>query len=154
MVAENFTTHINPYLIIVEDDLDDQDLILEICNRIAFKGRVKMLSDGDQLFELLDRTTGINELPTLIVLDYNLPRLGGEATLVLLKKDIRYRNIPVVIYSTSMTLEKEHQLLSLGANFCRKKPSTIDGIIHMIGEFIGFATMLYKKNHVEDRPVK
>ena len=145
MVSQHPATHIDPYLIIVEDDLDDQELIMDVCKRAAFNGRVKMLGDGDQLFELLDGITEINRLPTLIVLDYNLPRLGGEATLVLLKKDARFKNIPVVIYSTTMTQEKEHQLLSLGANFCRRKPLTINGVSLMIGEFIGFATLVSRK---------
>jgi len=145
-VVLEHATHIAPYLVIVEDDLDDQELILNVCNRAAFKGGVKILSNGEQLFELLDQILDVKQLPTLIVLDYNLPRLGGEATLMLLKKDLRYRNIPVVIYSTTMTLEKEHQLLSLGANFCRRKPVTINGISQMIGEFLGFATLISRAN--------
>jgi hypothetical protein len=45
-----------------------------------------MLSDGEELFDFLQKIKMPESLPTLIILDYNLPRLGGEATLVLLKK--------------------------------------------------------------------
>lgn len=102
-----------------------------------------MLSDGEELFDFLQKIKMPESLPTLIILDYNLPRLGGEATLVLLKKDPRYKNIPVVLYSTSMTAQKEIDLLSMGANYCRKKPLTMDGINQLVKELIEFARVLH-----------
>ena len=42
-----------------------------------------------------------------------------------------------------MTSPEEKDLLSLGANFCRVKPSTLSGLDHLIGEFLGFAQLLY-----------
>jgi CheY-like chemotaxis protein len=142
VVSQYPTVSTYPYLILVEDDPDDQEIMVETATHLQQQLSIKMLADGEELFDLLDGISDPKDLPALIVLDFNLPRLGGEATLVLLKKDPRYKKIPVVIYSTSMTPEKEHDLLQFGANFCRKKPSTIDGIHHLIGEFIGFALCL------------
>jgi CheY-like chemotaxis protein len=145
VVLKHSATDIKPYLIIVEDDPDDQEIMLETISRMNQRFSVHMLGDGDELFDLLDTTSDPNRFPTLIVLDYNLPRLGGEATLVLIKKDPCYRSIPVVLYSTGMTVEKEHDLLGLGANFCRKKPSSIDGINRLVGELIAFAHSLVEQ---------
>lgn len=99
---------------------------------------MKTLKDPDSLFELLDASPASELLPTLIVLDLTLPLIGGETTLMLLKKDKRYRHIPVVVYSAVMNERKEKELLSLGAHFCRKKPITIDTMHWLMVELIEF----------------
>ena len=134
------------YILLVEDDIDDQEFIMECFINQKMEHQVKIVSSGDQLFDVLDHTPDNALLPTLIILDYNLPGLTGEAILVLLKKDPRYWHIPVIIYSTGMNHEKELDLLGFGANFCRIKPSTVNGLNYMIGEFIGFAKSSFQQH--------
>ncbi|HYH13728.1 MAG TPA: hypothetical protein VD794_00815 [Flavisolibacter sp.] len=55
------------------------------------------------------------------------------------EKSQRFNQTPAVHYSTSMTYKKEKQILALGANICRKKPTTIDGVHWLMVELIAFA---------------
>lgn len=139
MLNLNNNTIKEPYIIIVDNDRDDRALILDCFQHLNWDHHVKLLNDADALFELLDATPDSKLLPTLIVLDCNLPLLGGETALMLLDKDVRYKHIPVAMYSASMTEMKEKQLLAIGAQFCRKKPVTIDGMHWLVVELMDFA---------------
>lgn len=135
MLHLNKNTIQEPYIIIVDNDFDDCVLILDCLKHLNWHHHVKIVNDADTMLEILDTTPDSKLLPTLIVLDYNLPRLGGETTLMLLKKDERFKHIPVAVYSTSMNNRIEKQLLTLGANNCYKKPLTIDGMHWLLVEF-------------------
>lgn len=124
------------YTIIVDDDHDDCALFQDCFQHLNWHHQVKTFTDAESLLALLDATPDERLLPTLIVLDYNLPRLAGEKALMLLKKDKRYKQIPIVMYSISMTDQKEIQLRELGANRCRQKPVTIDGMHKFTAELI------------------
>lgn len=146
VAVEHFTSPKTPYLVIVEDDEDDQELISEIISSMTNQFSIQMLSDGDQVFDLLDQISEPDNLPVLIVLDDNLPRLGGEATLMMLRHHIRYRTIPVALYSASMTPEKEADWLRLGASSCHKKPSSLEGIHCLLSELVRIAQSLQHQN--------
>ncbi|ANE50431.1 response regulator [Flavisolibacter tropicus] len=139
MLNLNTNTLQEPHIIIVDNDPDDNARFLNCFQHLNWHHQVKMLNDADALFELLDNTPHLNLLPTLIVLDYNLPRLGGETTLILLKKDKRFQSIPVVLFTTSISDRMEKQLLSLGALLCIRKPKTIDGIHWQVVELMELA---------------
>ena len=73
---------------------------------------------------------GINKLesnevpfPTLIFLDLNMPRIDGRKFLISIKKNTRFKSIPVVIYSTSDNENDKLELMDLGAaDYLVKQP--------------------------------
>ena len=56
-------------------------------------------------------------------MDINMPLMNGFECLTQLKKQIRLRNIPVVILTTSNNLVEVERASVLGANFFLRKPS-------------------------------
>ncbi|MEJ0032864.1 MAG: response regulator [Bacteroidota bacterium] len=68
---------------------------------IGLSDEVKYFDNGETTISYLDGTKDANELPKLIVLDLNMPVLNGTQTLIYLKRTVRYKNIPVIIFSTS-----------------------------------------------------
>jgi len=88
-----------------------------------------MVENGVQV---IDHLNGISEdtfLPDLIVLDLNMPILSGMETLTRLKSSTRFKDIPVIIHSTSMyELEKE-RCLKIGAADFIKKPVSFDQMV-------------------------
>jgi len=127
------------YLVIVEDDADDHQFIRETFDALQCDTQVQVLRDGNVLLDYLEKAA-VSGLPALILLDYHTPRLGGEEALELLKKDERFRGIPVAIYSNSMPEDKEQKLLSLGASFCRTKPATMSGYTFLMSELIAYVS--------------
>lgn len=126
------------HIIIVDDNESDCALLQDCFQHLNWHHQVKTLRGSETLLALLDATPHRNLLPTLIVLDCNLTPLGGETVLMLLSKDEQYKHIPVVMYSNSMTTQKEQQLHALGAAHCYRKPITVDGMLQLAEELVHF----------------
>ena len=77
-------------------------------------------------------------LPDLIVLDLNMPIWNGTQTLLQLKRSPRYRNIPVIIYSTSENENEKRKCLSYGALNFVVKPSTYRAGLDIVKYFGSF----------------
>jgi CheY-like chemotaxis protein len=74
-------------------------------------------------------------LPNVIVLDLNMPKLNGTQVLRILKNDQRFKNITVIIYSTSVnTIEKE-ETLNLGAHSYIIKPISYEECLEKVKYF-------------------
>jgi CheY-like chemotaxis protein len=109
-------------IILADDDADDMAILKEAVEELSSTTILQVTSDGEQLLAMLDRDYTTSNPPALIILDLNMPRLNGTQTLKLLKSSNRYKDIPVVIYSTSVNpLEKEKCML-LGAHSYITKP--------------------------------
>ena len=70
---------------------------------------------GVKALQYLDEAKKNRTLPSLIVLDVNMPLMGGKETLVAIKNDDSLVHIPVVIFSTASTPHEkeffeEHQV--------------------------------------------
>jgi response regulator RpfG family c-di-GMP phosphodiesterase len=113
-------------ILLIEDSVYDAEL--------TFKAmRVKMpsvqyfhLRDGqealDYLFHVNSYATATHELPLLILLDLDMPRVGGIQVLEQLKRNPLTQSIPVVMLTISQDLEKMREAYSLGANSFIIKP--------------------------------
>jgi CheY-like chemotaxis protein len=66
--------------------------------------------------------TATHELPLLILLDLDMPRVGGIQVLEQLKRNPLTQSIPVVMLTISQDLEKMREAYSLGANSFIIKP--------------------------------
>src|SRR5687767_3744624 len=88
------------HLLLVDDDVDDLEIIQATFSRLSWSDHAHLLSSGEDLLALLEAAEAV--LPSVIVLDCSMPRLGAEALLVIIKNDSRFQKIPVVVYSTLM----------------------------------------------------
>jgi CheY-like chemotaxis protein len=111
-------------ILIADDDPDDRYLINRAFKDIMLPEKLRFVENGQQLLTYLDNIPGDDELPGLIVLDLNMPLIDGMEALKQLKSSHRYKNIPVVIFSTSRNPEEESQVRELGAADFITKPSS------------------------------
>jgi CheY-like chemotaxis protein len=98
-------------LLVVDDDSGDVDLIREVLNlsdERPYKINLSAVEDGEEALAFLK-----NEDPYQ---DLNMPRKGGHEVLQEIKADERFKNIPVVILTTSGALEDVDLSYRLGAN--------------------------------------
>lgn len=93
-----------------------------------------------QVFEAEDGEKGVScareNLPDLILLDYNMPVMDGYHTLVELRSDPRLKPIPVVMVTTETSKETVVKLLRLGLNDYIAKPFTRDLLVKKINPFL------------------
>ncbi|HUQ96771.1 MAG TPA: response regulator, partial [Chitinophagaceae bacterium] len=81
------------------------------------------VENGRQVLDYLSENT-ITQLPSLIVLDLNMPELDGRQTLKKLKSHPVYQSIPVVIVTTSANKLDRDVCRQLGAALFLTKPDT------------------------------
>ncbi len=106
-----------------EDDVEDRFIIMEAMEHIHASHLMHFAENGVLMLDLLKKHYEQNELPCLIVLDLNMPKMNGTETLSHIKNDERFKNIPVIIYSTSINpLKKENACV--GAHSYITKPIT------------------------------
>ncbi len=113
-------------ILLVEDNPDDEALMLRTLKKANLANDVIVARDGAEAFDYLFGT-GAHEgreplEPIVILLDLNLPKLGGMELLRLLRSDQRTRVIPVVIVTVSAAQKDIYRSYELGANSYVSKP--------------------------------
>ena len=90
-------------ILLVEDNEGDIVLTVEALKEAKINNKVVVVRDGEEALNYLYRQGPyVNaELPDIILLDINLPRIDGKEVLGKIKSDEHLKFIPVVILTTS-----------------------------------------------------
>lgn len=79
-------------ILVVEDSQETQDLVFELLSMSDYE--VSPAMDGMEALDLMETNQ-----PDLIIMDMQMPRLGGMETARKIKEDERFRNIPIIFIS-------------------------------------------------------
>lgn len=109
------------HIFLVDDDEDDQLFFLEALQEIDASIQCSFAENGKKA---LNKLSNLIHLPDLIFMDINMPELNGFECLKELKKCSRLRTIPVIMLSTSVSLEDMSYSKELGAEMFYTKPSS------------------------------
>ena len=123
-------------ILLADDDADDRSIFEQI---LLEKKDVELLAtveNGLEVIDYLKIATDSGQLPDLIILDHNMPRMNGRQTLGFLKSSARYLHIPVVIYSTYSDHKLMDECASLGASMVASKPAGYNEYRAMINQFL------------------
>jgi CheY-like chemotaxis protein len=88
-------------IVCVDDDMDDLMMLRQALQAMDTNHQVLEAFDGLHALELLHQLEKENQLPCLIVLDINMPRMDGRQTLLAIQGTLSLATIPVVLFSTS-----------------------------------------------------
>ncbi|MFW8591609.1 response regulator [Glaciecola sp. 2405UD65-10] len=138
---KNRNTIQTPFTIIMADDDEDDRLLAQDAMEAAGANYLcHTVADGQELLDFLRcegkyESNAINDVPSVILLDLNMPILDGRETLKQLKKDDKLSSIPVVILSTSSADEDVHEGYLLGASSYMVKPTDFGSLVNMMKSF-------------------
>lgn len=126
-----------PRLWVVEDDEDDCTMLSDAFRQQNVLCEMSFFSDGEAFLEYLNARDALADLspPGLTLLDLNMPRMGGVATLSALRSDARYRHLPVVVFTTSNNEHDIQETYTLGVSAYLTKPSREEDL-HKVVNFI------------------
>ncbi|EPR69753.1 response regulator receiver protein [Winogradskyella psychrotolerans RS-3] len=127
----------NFHLLLADDDIDDCDFFKEAIDEIG-ELTLSVLNDGVELMNFL-LTDPINH-PNLIFLDLNMPRKSGMECMVEIKAINKLKNIPIIIYSTSLDRTVVSQLYDMGAHHYIQKPGEFANIKKVVEKAISLFT--------------
>ena len=120
-------------ILMADDDNDDRLLATETLAESGAAGELHVFEDGERLLEYLQKTSaGLPPRPCIILLDLNMPKLGGKEVLEALRKDPRLKHIPVIILSTSHAPQDINSLYDAGAHSYITKPASFDGLVALM----------------------
>lgn len=109
-------------ILLAEDDADDQELFYDFLKYRTDLLLMPPVENGVSVFDVLESIVSDDDLPHFIILDQNMPKRGGLATLRLLKDNKRYSSIPVMIYSTYADDVLKKSGKEMGASVVVQKP--------------------------------
>ena len=111
-------------ILLVEDNLADARLIKEFLKEINIKTVLHIVRDGKEAMEFLYLNCKYNNeyCSTFVILDLNLPKMGGREVLKEIKGDDDLKRIPVVILTTSTAEEDIMECYNNHANCYINKP--------------------------------
>ena len=116
--------------------VEDEELLLRaVSKKLEISGYMTVsCCTGKQALDYLDN---FPELPSAIWLDYYLKDMNGLEFLEAVKKNPRFKDIPVFVISNSANPEKVSRMLALGATkYLLKAEYRLDDIIVVLGSFI------------------
>ena len=92
----------NGPVIIIEDDADDQDLLVEIFEKLNYPNKIVFFFDSQKALDYLNRT---DISPFLILSDINMPKLDGFELRNKIYTDaqLQMKCIPYLFFSTAST---------------------------------------------------
>ena len=116
-------------ILLVEDNQVDIDLTLMAFSRVHFYQPVKIARDGAEMLNLMESWKTSQDLPRLILLDINLPKVSGLEVLATLNNSALTKSIPVVMLTSSNNERDIKKAYELGANSYLIKPVDFDQFI-------------------------
>lgn len=124
-------------IVMADDDPDDCKLAQDAFEEARLSNRLIFVRDGVELLALLRRegkyvSEAAEPLPSLILLDLNMPRMDGREALHEIKADPRLRHLPVVVLTTSRAEEDVLRTYQLGANSYIVKPVTFESLVEVV----------------------
>lgn len=127
-------TNKDSILILADDDEDDRLLTADALRVAKVDSDFRTVNDGEELMDYLHHCGKYappvsSPRPDLVLLDLNMPRMGGWEALRAIRADAELRSIPVVILTTSRRADHVQSTYDLGANSFIVKPVTFGGLV-------------------------
>uniref|UniRef100_UPI003F68FF55 response regulator n=1 Tax=Paractinoplanes polyasparticus TaxID=2856853 RepID=UPI003F68FF55 len=134
-------------VLVVDDDDADTMMIEEALLSSAVPPVINRVVDGGEALDYLRRQGAYPsaERPDLILLDLNMPRMGGQEVLNEIKHDDGLKSIPVVVLTTSDAMLDITTSYAHHANAYVTKPmdlDTFEAAVQQISRFFSDVAVL------------
>ncbi|MEK6783378.1 MAG: response regulator [Bacteroidota bacterium] len=124
-------------ILLVEDRPEDAELAMMTLKKNNLINNIHWVKDGEEALEYVFAEgryshRSIEQMPGLILLDLNVPKVGGIEVLRKIRSDDRVKNIPVVILTTSADDKDIKTAYDLHVNSYMVKPVNFDEFVEAI----------------------
>jgi CheY-like chemotaxis protein len=125
--VKSTTTRSGPILL-AEDDADIREVEELVLTSRGY--RVEGVADGQEALERMRQQPH----PTLVLLDFRLPRLSGEELLRIVKSDPELASIPVVVVSGDSAIQQKAREVS--ADGVLRKPVELADLLETVARYV------------------
>jgi CheY-like chemotaxis protein len=120
----------NKPILLVEDDEIDIMTVKRAVKTLKVLSPLHLAANGEEALEYLEEN--VSNLPGIILLDINMPRMNGIEFLNIIKKDERFLRIPVIVLTTSKEHQDRYESFNLNAAGYMIKPVMFDEFVNVI----------------------
>jgi two-component system response regulator len=117
-------------ILVVDDNENDVELMLLSLNSLKLANTITVVRDGAEGLDYLYRrgrfADRLGEHPLFMLLDLNMPRMGGIEMLLEMRRDDSLRTLPVVVMTSSREDPDLRRCYDLGINAYVVKPVDFD----------------------------
>ena len=123
-------------ILVVEDNPGDVFLIRRALKSLKMPYALAVMDDGQSALTYLEDAEREGITPSLILLDLNLPKIGGASVLDGIRQNPRYKGLPVIIMTSSDSPMDHAMVAQLHADHYFRKPRDLDGFMQL-GQIVG-----------------
>jgi two-component system, response regulator len=126
-------------ILLVEDNPSDIGLARRALEKKRIKNPLVVAHDGQEALDYLFGTgqylgRDLSDLPSVVLLDINLPKLDGLSVLRRIREDQRTKFLPVIMLTTSKEEQDLVTSYDIGANSYIRKPVDFTQFAEAIGQ--------------------
>jgi CheY-like chemotaxis protein len=119
-------------IMLIDDDPDDQLFFRDAVQVVSPELGCELASSCQEALKQLEAPP----LPDLIFMDLNMPVMNGFDCLAYLKNKNEYRDIPIIIFTTSKNLKDIDKTKQLGARWFMTKPDDFNVLCKKLNQII------------------
>ncbi|OXB11866.1 response regulator [Flavobacterium reichenbachii] len=116
----------------IDDDTDDCELFMEAVEAISSAAYTAINNPVEALRKLVQHEIE----PDVIFLDLNMPIMSGLEFLTEIKKEVRLKEIPIIIFSTSQLEDIIKEAKRSGAEDFISKPNNFNDLKRILSSYV------------------
>jgi len=121
-------------LFMADDDVDDIFIFRMALSEVD--PSVKLITAQDGVEAMIKLRHPLASVPDFIFLDLNMPRKSGKECIEEIRKEIRLKDIPIIIYSTTSSDLERKETLQLGATAFMMKFYRLKDLCHALQKLL------------------
>lgn len=122
-------------ILLLEDDMIEVMKLNRTISSLKLNHKIIEANNGEEALKLLEKK---DELPDIILLDLNMPKINGIEFLDILKKDPILKNIPTIILTTSGNQKDLSECYKIGIAGYVLKPLKYEDYVSKIEKVLAY----------------
>ena len=124
-------------IVVIEDDVDDQEILQEIFDRLAYENEILFFTDGNKAFEFINDPTS---KPFIILSDVNMPKMDGFElrNKMFTNQHSQQRHVPYLFFTTGTHRKAVVDAYALSVQGFFIKPSNIAALESTLKKIIDY----------------
>jgi CheY-like chemotaxis protein len=124
-------------IIVIEDDVDDQNILEEIFQKLGYPNKVIYFSDGNEALNFLDRS---DVQPFLILSDINMPKINGFElrNRIFTNEQLQIKCIPYLFFTTGANKKSVTEAYALSVQGFFIKPNSMQALENTIKKIVEY----------------
>lgn len=131
-------------ILYVDDDIDDLHLISDAFEKYTDHLIVLHACNGLEGLETLEKMHEAGSLPCLLIIDINMPIMDGKQMLEKLRTHSLFKDLPVILFSTSNSENDKQFAERHDADFI-PKPAKYSELKSLVSKFVSKCKIEVKK---------